>query len=123
VRTTTGTLLVRAVLDNKNRLFAPGFFVRVRIPYGEAQEALLVSERAILNDQNIKYVLTVGKNDVVVRRDVELGVLDNGMRVIKSGISADDEVIINGLQRAKPGAKVRVARSNKDAALSSEIKE
>ena len=123
VRTTTGTLLVRAVLANKNRLFAPGFFVRVRIPYGKAQEALLVSERAILNDQNIKYVLTVDKNGVVERRDVELGVLDNGMRVIKSGISADDEVIINGLQRAKPGAKVRVTRSKKDAAPSSESKE
>ena len=123
VRTTTGTLLVRAVLENKNRLFAPGFFVRVRVPYGEAQEALLVSERAILNDQNIKYVLTVDKNGVVERRDVELGVLDNGMRVIKSGISADDEVIINGLQRAKPGAKVRVTRSNRDTAPSSESKE
>ena len=123
VRTTTGTLLVRAVLANKNRLFAPGFFVRVRVPYGEAQEALLVSDRAILNDQNIKYVLTVDKNGVVERRDVELGVLDDGMRVIKSGISADDEVIINGLQRAKPGAKVRVTRSNRDTTPSSKNKE
>ncbi len=123
VRTTTGTLLVRAVLANKDRLFAPGFFVRVRVPYGEAQDALLVSERAILNDQNIKYVLTVSESDVVERRDVELGVLDNGMRVIKSGLRADDEVIINGLQRAKTGSKVRVTRSNRDTAPSPESKE
>lgn len=106
VRTTTGTLLVRAELANHDRLFAPGLFVRVRVPYGEAQDALLVSDRAILNDQNLKYVLTVGSDDVVERRDVELGNLDNGMRVIKTGLTANDRVIVNGVQRARPGAKV-----------------
>jgi multidrug efflux system membrane fusion protein len=65
-----------------------------------------VSERAILNDQSLKYVLVVGEDDKVERRDVELGNLELGMRVIKSGITAQDRVIINGLQRARPGAKV-----------------
>jgi RND family efflux transporter MFP subunit len=106
VRTTTGTLMVRAELPNQNRIFAPGLFVRVRVPYGNAQDALLVSERAILNDQSLKYVLVVGEDDKVERRDVELGNLELGMRVIKSGITAQDRVIINGLQRARPGAKV-----------------
>ncbi len=107
VRTTTGTLLVRAELSNHDRIFAPGLFVRVRVPYGEAQDALLVSERAILNDQSLKYVLTVDSDDKVVRRDVELGNLESGMRVIKTGLTAEDRVIINGVQRARPGAKVR----------------
>lgn len=107
VRTTTGTLLVRAELSNHDRIFAPGLFVRVRVPYGLAQDALLVSERAILNDQSLKYVLTVDSDDKVVRRDVELGNLESGMRVIKTGLTAEDRVIINGVQRARPGAKVR----------------
>jgi RND family efflux transporter MFP subunit len=122
VRTTTGTLLVRAELDNKARIFAPGFFVRVRIPYGEAQKVLMISERAILNDQSLKYVLTVGKNGIVERRDVELGILDNGMRVIKAGLTADDQVIVNGVQRAKPGAKVRILEPQ-DRSTSSPSKE
>jgi multidrug efflux pump subunit AcrA (membrane-fusion protein) len=100
-------LLVRAELSNHDRVFAPGLFVRVRVPYGLAQNALLVSERAILNDQSLKYVLTVDSDDKVVRRDVELGNLESGMRVIKTGLTAEDRVIINGVQRARPGAKVR----------------
>ena len=106
VRTTTGTLLVRAKLLNEDRIFAPGLFVRVRVPFGQANKALLVSERAILNDQSLKYVLTVDSDDKVVRRDVELGNLESGMRVIKSGLTEEDRVIINGVQRARPGAKV-----------------
>ena len=106
VRTSTGTLLVRAELSNHRRIFAPGMFVRVRVPYGDAQNALLVSERAILNDQSLKYVLTVDGEGNVVRRDVELGNLDNGLRVIKSGLTADERVIVNGVQRARPGSKV-----------------
>lgn len=122
VRTTTGTLLVRAELGNKHRMFAPGFFVRVRVPYGEAQDQLMITERAILNDQSIKYVLIVGEDGIVERRDVELGVLDNGMRVIKAGLTADDQVIVNGVQRAKPGAEVR-SEKVKDTSTSSSSKE
>jgi RND family efflux transporter MFP subunit len=106
VRTTTGTLLVRAELLNPKRMFAPGLFVRVRIPFGEPVDSLLVPDRAILNDQNLKYVLVVGDDNVVEQRDVELGPLDQGMRVIKKGIEASDRVIVNGIQRARPGAKV-----------------
>jgi RND family efflux transporter MFP subunit len=107
VRTTTGTLLVRAELNNANRFFAPGMFVRVRIPIGNPIDSLLVPERAILNDQSIKYVLVADENDVAQRHDVELGPTDNGMRVIRRGIDPSDRVIINGIQRARPGAKVK----------------
>lgn len=106
VRTTTGTLLVRAELPNKDRFFAPGMFVRVRIPIGRPVDSLLVPDRAILNDQSLKYVLVVDSDNVAQRRDVELGTLDNGLRVIRRGIEATDRVIVNGIQRARPGAKV-----------------
>ena len=82
----------------------------------------MISERAILNDQNLKYVLIVGENGMVERRDVELGILDNGMRVIKAGLTADDQVIVNGVQRAKPGSSVRLLKSQ-DRSNSSPNKE
>jgi RND family efflux transporter MFP subunit len=110
VRTTTGTLLVRAELPNTNRFFAPGMFVRVRIPIGSPVDSLLVPERAILNDQSIKYVLVADENDVAQRHDVELGPTDKGMRVIRRGLDAADRVIVNGIQRARPGAKVKAER-------------
>jgi len=75
-----------------------------------------------LNDQNLKYVLIVGENGMVERRDVELGILDNGMRVIKAGLTADDQVIVNGVQRAKPGSSVRLLKSQ-DRSNSSPNKE
>jgi RND family efflux transporter MFP subunit len=106
VRTTTGTLLVRAELPNADRFFAPGMFVRVRIPIGASVDSLLIPDRAILNDQSLKYVLVVDSNNLAERRDVELGTLDNGLRVIRRGIEATDRVIVNGIQRARPGAKV-----------------
>ncbi len=106
VQTGTGTLLVRGALDNADRYFAPGFFVRVRIPFGDEVESLLVPERAILSDQSIKYVLVVDESNVVHRREVTLGVLDGKLRVIRSGLSESDQVIVNGTQRARPGGKV-----------------
>ncbi len=111
VRSGTGTLLVRASLDNKQRLFAPGFFVRVRIPFGNPSDALMIPDRAIQSDQNIKYVLVVDANNVVQRKDVVVGSLDGKMRLIRSGLDEYDRVIVNGTQRARPGAKVNPAKS------------
>lgn len=111
---TTGTLLVRAVLENADRTFAPGFFVRVRVPFGDAKPSLLIPERAILSDQSIKYVLTVDSSNTVQRKDITLGTLDGAMRVVRSGLDESDRVIINGTQRARPGGKV-----NPSAAASS----
>lgn len=107
VRTTTGTLLVRAELKNEKRYFGPGMFVRVRIPFGEPTQSLLIPERAVLNDQSLKYVLVVDAEEVAQRRDVELGVNDQGMRVVRKGLNPTDRVIVNGIQRARPGAKVK----------------
>jgi RND family efflux transporter MFP subunit len=111
VRPNTGTLFVRAVMPNPDRFFAPGFFVRVRIPFGKPTDSLLVPERAIQSDQSIKYLLVVDSNNVVVRRDVTLGVLDGKMRVIRAGLEETDRVIVNGTQRARAGGKVNAVES------------
>ncbi len=97
---------MRASLENSQRLFAPGFFVRVRVPLGNAKESLLVPDRAILSDQSIKYVLVVDSNNVVQRKDVTVGLLDGKLRLVRAGIDENDRVIINGTQRARPGGKV-----------------
>ena len=103
---TTGTLRVRGVFENKSEYLTPGLFVRVRIPFGEPHRALLVAERAVGTDQRLKILLVVNKQNVVERREVKLGRLEDGLRVIESGLQADDLVIVDGLQRARPGTAV-----------------
>jgi membrane fusion protein, multidrug efflux system len=102
----TGTIRVRGEFQNDNEYLTPGMFVRVRIPFGDSHPALMVDERAVGTDQRIKYLLTVNKENKVERRDVTLGRLQDGLQVIRSGIGADDRVIVSGLQRAIPGDTV-----------------
>lgn len=102
----TGTICARGVFDNTGRDLTPGLFVRVRVPFGKPRKALLLPDRAIASDQRQKYVLTVGEDNVVSRRDVKVGSLHDGLRVVESGIGAEDRIVINGLQRARPGIAV-----------------
>jgi RND family efflux transporter MFP subunit len=107
VNPSTGTIRVRATFDNTKRLFKPGLFARVRVPAGSPRQSVLVSERAIGIDQGVKYVLAVDDKKVVDRRFVELGALqDDGLRVITSGLKPEEWVVVNGLQRARPGKPV-----------------
>jgi RND family efflux transporter MFP subunit len=106
VDSSTGTIRVRAVLSNPSGLLAPGLFVRVRVPVGEAAPGILVTERAIGTDQDRKYVLVVNEQNVVEYRSVKLGGLHDGMRAVAEGLAAGEWVIVNGLQRARPGATV-----------------
>ena len=103
----TGTLRARGVFENAKEYLTPGLFVRVRTPFGVPHRALLVNERAIGTDQRQKYLLTVNKRDVVEYRRVTVGRLLDGLRVIESGLKPDDLVIVNGLQRARPGSTVQ----------------
>jgi RND family efflux transporter MFP subunit len=105
VDSTTGTLAVRAILQNPKRVILPGMFVRVRIPTRQ-QNALLVPDAALGTDQSGRYLLVVGKDDVVEQRNVTIGSLDGTMRVIEKGIKPDDRVIVAGLLQAVPGQKV-----------------
>ena len=109
----TGTLRARGVFDNSKEYLTPGMYVRVRIPIGKPHRALLVDERAIGTDQRQKYLLTVNKDNVVKYRPVKVGRLVDELRVIESGLEPDDLVVVNGLQRAIPDAKVQPSLAEK----------
>jgi len=105
---TTGTIELRAVFDNVGQppMLYPGLFVRLRLPVADRESALLVSERAVGADPAGRYLLVVGADDVVEQRPVEPGQLHDGLRVILKGLDPGERVVVNGLQRARPGAKV-----------------
>jgi RND family efflux transporter MFP subunit len=102
----TGTLAARGLLQNTDRVLLPGLFVRVRIPLRKQDNAILVPDVALGSDQSGRYVLVVGKDNVVEQRTVEVGQLDGPLRVIVKGLNAGDRVVVNGLLRAIPGQKV-----------------
>lgn len=102
----TGTVRVRAEFPNPDSIIAPGLFARVRLPLGEPAPALLVSERAIGVDQGQRFLFVVNAKNVVEYRTIEVGPLNDGLRVIANGIKADEWVIVNGLQRVRPGVTV-----------------
>jgi RND family efflux transporter MFP subunit len=103
----TGTLLVRGILENPNWTLLPGFFVNIRLPMGKVdRNALLVPDRALQEDQGGRYLLILNKDDVVAQRYVQLGQLMGDLRVITSGLKLDDRVVVGDLWRATPGTKV-----------------
>src|SRR6201991_4918230 len=102
----TATLRIRAIIPNKDLSILPGQFGRVRIIGSSPYEALLISDTAIATDQSRKIVFVVKDDNTVEARPVVLGPLDEGLRVIREGLKAEDHVIVNGLQRARVGAKV-----------------
>jgi len=104
----TGTIRVRAVLANPDRRFTPGLYARVRLDAGGPVRAVLIDDKAILTDQDRKFVYTLGAGDVATRRDVKLGRMIDGMRVISDGLHAGDRVIVRGIQKVFPGMKVAV---------------
>jgi RND family efflux transporter MFP subunit len=114
----TGTMLVRGILNNKNRTLLPGFFVRIRLPQGRTlPNALLIPDRAIQSDQGGQYVLVAGPDNVVEQRHITLGELQGGLRVVVSGLGAQDRVVVGYLWRVQPGAKINVRQvSVEDAA-------
>jgi len=102
----TGTIRGRAVLANPDGTFTPGMFARIQVAAGPAEEALLLPDVAVGTEQVRKYVLVVDEEDVTRTKYVTLGPMVDGLRVIASGIGAEDRVIVNGLMRTRPGMKV-----------------
>ncbi|KQW20508.1 hemolysin secretion protein D [Afipia sp. Root123D2] len=102
----TGTLRGRALVDNHDLSILPGQFARVRVLGSAPYEALLLPDTAIATDQSRKIVFVVKGDDTVEARPVTLGPLDDGLRVVREGLKPDDRVIVEGLQRARIGAKV-----------------
>ncbi len=100
----SGTVRVRAVFDNRDGVLMPGQFARVRLGRAQATPALLVSERAIGTDQDKKFVLVVGADQKASYREVTLGAPVDGLRMVTSGLKADERIVVNGLHRVRPGA-------------------
>lgn len=104
----SGTITVRAVVPNTDGFLRPGVFGRVRVPATEPYQALLIPDAAILSDQARKIVMLTDTEGNVSARPVVLGDMEGGLRIVKSGLSPDDLVVVNGIQRARPGGKVTV---------------
>ncbi|MGN8162018.1 efflux RND transporter periplasmic adaptor subunit [Pantoea sp. 22096] len=103
----TGTIRMRALLDNQQRLFTPGLFARVRLPGSAQFEAVLIDDKAVLTDQDRKYVYVVDGEGKAQRRDIQPGAMADGLRIVKSGLQSGDKVIIAGLQKVfMPGMPV-----------------
>lgn len=103
----TGTIRTRAVLDNKDRQLTPGLFARVKLLGSGQVNAILIDEKAILTDQDRKYVYVVGDQNRAMRRDIVLGRESDGMRVVTSGLNPGDRVIVHGVQKIfMPGMPV-----------------
>lgn len=108
VDTSTGTIQLRAIFPNDDKILFPGLFARVRLPLGEAEPTLVVPNEAVSNDQLGDYVFVVNAEGVVERRNVTVGPRVGELRAITLGLSKDDRVIVRGLAAIRPGARVNV---------------
>jgi RND family efflux transporter MFP subunit len=107
---TTGTIRARAKLDNHDRAFTPGLFARVKLMGSNQYNALMINDSAVGTDQTVRYVLVVGADNKVQYRPVKLGPIIDGLRVVTDGLSPGETIVVNGLQRVRPGAMVTPER-------------
>ncbi len=130
VDTASGTVRVRARFDNADGALIPGQFARIRMGQPRQSRVLLVAERAVGTDQDKRFVLVVGDDDRIVWREVKLGGTVDGLRIVTAGLQAGERVVVNGLQRLRPGVKVtphpaemtaRVAPSTSTAAVAAPV--
>jgi RND family efflux transporter MFP subunit len=115
----TGTILLRAEFPNGDGAIVPGLFARIRVPLSGEYPALLISEGSVGTDQAQKFVLALTSSNIVEYRSVKLGPSIDGMRVVRSGLNPGDEIVVNGLQRVRPGMPVT---PEKNVALQQEEK-
>jgi len=102
----SGTIRVRAVFDNADGQLLPGLYARIRLGGGAARQAVLIDEKAISTDQDKRFVLVVGKDNHADYREIHVGANLDGLRVVESGLQSGERVIVNGLQRVRPGDTV-----------------
>jgi multidrug efflux system membrane fusion protein len=110
VKAGAGTIRLRAVFPNADGAFTPGLFARVELRSGNAQPRALIDDKAVGTDLGNKFVYVLGKDKKVEYRRVSTGALVDGLRVVDSGLNAEDVVIVNGLQRVRPGVEVNAKR-------------
>lgn len=119
----SGTIRVRAVFPNPDGFLMPGQFARLRMGQASPQPLLLISERAIGTDLDKKFVMVVGEADKAEYREITLGAVADGLRIVTSGLSAGDRIIVSGLQRVRPGAQVKPEEVSMRPAEATEIAE
>ena len=112
----SGTIRGRAAFRNRDGALTPGLFVRLRVAGGGTTRALLVQDRAIGTDLDKKFVLSIGPDNTIQYRAVTLGPLIDGLRVVRTGLDRGDRIVVNGLQRVRPGAKVDAAEVDMEPA-------
>jgi RND family efflux transporter MFP subunit len=112
----TGTLKVRAKFANQNKALSPGLHARIKLELGEPHKELAISERAIGRTQGQKYVFLVNEENQVVEQPITVGVLEDNLRVVTTGLKATDRVIVNGLQRVREGVTVNPRQSDASTA-------
>jgi RND family efflux transporter MFP subunit len=108
----TGTIVARAIIPNTDLMLAPGLFARIQLPGSGSYRAILVSDEAVASDQSQKFVYVVDADGTARYRTIKIGPLVDGLRVVREGLTPDDWVVVAGLQRVKPGAKVDAQRSS-----------
>jgi multidrug efflux system membrane fusion protein len=121
----SGTIRIRAVFNNEDGALVPGFFARVKLGNTAMSRSILITDRAVGTDQNKKFVLVVGDDNKVNYREIKLGTVVQGMRVVLDGLAPGEKIVVNGLQRARPGSEVIpeiVSMEQKQAAIP-EVKE
>ena len=106
IEAASGTVRVRALLDNPGGKLMPGQFVRVEMGQARAEPKLVINERAVGTDQNKKFVFVVGADDKAAWREITLGPAHDGLRVVTSGLAPGERIVVNGLQRVRPGASL-----------------
>jgi multidrug efflux system membrane fusion protein len=102
----SGTIRVHAVFDNADGVLLPGLYARIRLGGGSARDALLIDERAVGTDQDKRFVLVVDQANKTAYREVRLGANHEGLRVVERGLAQGDRIVVNGLQRVRPGDMV-----------------
>jgi multidrug efflux system membrane fusion protein len=108
VNPATGTIRARAVLANPDRVFTPGLFARVQLEGSAEFKAVLIDDKAVLTDQDRKYVYVLGPNSTAARKDITLGATIDGLRVVTSGLAPTDKVVVDGVQKVFfPGMPVK----------------
>jgi multidrug efflux system membrane fusion protein len=104
--TRSGSVRMRAVFANEDRGMAPGLFARVQIGGGDERKEMLITDRAVGTDQSHKFVFVVDQHGKAEYREVKLGPIVDGLRVVREGLKPDEKIVVNGLQRVKPGAPI-----------------
>jgi multidrug efflux system membrane fusion protein len=107
INPTTGTILARAVFDNRERRFTPGLFARVKLSGAGSFNAVLIDDKAVGTDQSKRFVLVVGADNKAMYREVRLGPLVDNLRVVREGLKPGENIVVNGLQRVRPGMPVQ----------------